>query len=72
MGTAIAQAYAAAGATVVGVDVDEAAGRRVMDGIGAPSSFLRATCRPWPSARAWSRPSWRATVASTWWSTTPG
>ncbi|MCC6437527.1 MAG: glucose 1-dehydrogenase [Acidimicrobiales bacterium] len=41
MGTGIAQAYAEAGATVVGVDIDEAAGRSVMDAIGAPSSFLR-------------------------------
>ncbi len=39
MGTAIAQAYAAAGAVVVGADIN-AAGRAVMDRIGGSSSFV--------------------------------
>jgi NAD(P)-dependent dehydrogenase (short-subunit alcohol dehydrogenase family) len=42
MGTGIAQAYASAGAIVVGADINEAAGRTVMDALGAPSSFTRA------------------------------
>jgi NAD(P)-dependent dehydrogenase (short-subunit alcohol dehydrogenase family) len=40
MGTAIATAYGEAGATVVGVDVDEPAGRAVMEGLGSNASFL--------------------------------
>lgn len=42
MGTAIAQAYVDAGATVVGADIDEVAGRAVMDALGESASFLRA------------------------------
>ncbi|MGF1597565.1 MAG: SDR family NAD(P)-dependent oxidoreductase [Acidimicrobiales bacterium] len=38
MGTAIAAAYVAAGATVVGVDIDDGAGRAVMDGLGGPEA----------------------------------
>ncbi len=41
MGTAIAEAYVAAGATVVGVDIDETGGRAVMDRLGTPHTFLR-------------------------------
>ncbi len=41
MGTAIARAYAEAGATVVGADIDETAGRAVMDALGAPHRFVR-------------------------------
>lgn len=40
MGTAIAQAYAAAGATVIGADIDPVAGGAVMEAIGRPSRFL--------------------------------
>ena len=39
MGTAIATAFAEAGATVVGVDVDEPAGRAVIGDLGDPASF---------------------------------
>jgi NAD(P)-dependent dehydrogenase (short-subunit alcohol dehydrogenase family) len=42
MGTAIAEAYAAAGAIVVGADIDTAAGGAVMDRIGGTSSFVAA------------------------------
>lgn len=42
MGTAIAQAYVEAGATVVGADIDETAGRAVMDALGSSASFLSA------------------------------
>ncbi len=40
MGTGIAEAYAAAGAIVVGADIDATAGRAVMERIGGPSSFV--------------------------------
>ncbi len=40
MGTGIAESYAAAGATVVGVDIDATAGRAVMERIGGSSSFV--------------------------------
>jgi len=40
MGTAIAEAYAAAGATVVGADIDATAGGAVMARIGTPGSFV--------------------------------
>jgi NAD(P)-dependent dehydrogenase (short-subunit alcohol dehydrogenase family) len=42
MGTGIAAAYVEAGATVVGCDVDEPAGRAVMDGLGERASFTVA------------------------------
>ncbi len=42
MGTGIAQAFADAGALVVGADIDVAKGRAVMDAIGAPSVFVKA------------------------------
>lgn len=41
MGTGIATAFAEAGATVTGVDIDEPAGRAVMEGLGRPdASFV--------------------------------
>jgi len=42
MGTAIAEAYAAAGAVVIGADIDVAAGSAVMSRIGGTSSFMTA------------------------------
>ncbi|MDH3684522.1 MAG: SDR family oxidoreductase [Acidimicrobiia bacterium] len=39
MGRAIAAAYVAAGATVVGVDIDEPSGRAVMEPLGESASF---------------------------------
>jgi len=40
MGTGIATAYVDAGATVVGVDIDEPGGRTVMEGLGPRASFV--------------------------------
>jgi NAD(P)-dependent dehydrogenase (short-subunit alcohol dehydrogenase family) len=40
MGTAIAAAYVDAGATVVGVDIDEPGGRTVMEALGQRASFV--------------------------------
>ncbi len=40
MGTGIAQAFAEAGATVVGADIDEGRGRPVMDALGPNGSFV--------------------------------
>jgi NAD(P)-dependent dehydrogenase (short-subunit alcohol dehydrogenase family) len=42
MGTAFARAFVEAGATVVGADIDEAAGRAVMDDLGPTATFVRA------------------------------
>ncbi len=42
MGTGIARAFVDAGAIVVGADIDDAAGRRVMDALGGTSSFIKA------------------------------
>jgi NAD(P)-dependent dehydrogenase (short-subunit alcohol dehydrogenase family) len=42
MGTAIARAYAEAGATVVGADIDQVRGRAVMDELGTGHSFVPA------------------------------
>lgn len=42
MGSAIAAAFAEAGATVVGADIDEPRGRAVMDALGAEASFVGA------------------------------